>query len=493
MIEKVHKIIRDTIRKYNGGYKSPEQIDLVVNRASLDLFMTLLGQYRETKIFPDLLETFKKRAVITLTAGAGVISDNAYADAIMASTLLSGSEFPARITDNDMFWKKRDIVSLLEGKTEEEVQKYIKTITATTATTDLPENFVKEIAVSVGDYDAKIVPTARWNTKQITDLDADFTNPTEPLHRYVDRVILRDGDELPANFVKELSVASIIDGYQKYEGIITSPENFYSKVIENLIPDMNQGKRQNYLFIENIDYNISSTNIFDLPNDFVEGITIFSRVGQEKYEGVILSEVEFLDRKNSLLLAPTIEKPIARIFDNKIEFFPSNGGNYTLSYYKFPSEERPLVTVSNNRISVRPDVEVELTYYKYPTERRPIVKFEDQKMFIKPFSTNAELNYYAFPVERDALVRISGTDIICDPSTVTQLALYYLVYPREGVFNYTVAQNGRDITYNPTNSVDLNWKPTAISDIISRALLYLGISLTDQNLLLEEKLKSGGN
>jgi hypothetical protein len=492
MIEQAHKIIRDTIRKYNGGYKSPEQIDLVINRASLDLFLSLLAQYRETKMLPNLLETFKKRELISLTSGEGEISDSDYAETISVNTVISGSEFLARLTDTDEFWKKRDISTLLEGKTEEEIQRYILSLNLTTDETELPENFVKEVAINMGEYDVKLVPVNRWNSKTMLDLEPDPERPNEPLHRYVETVTLQDGDDLPEDFVREISVASVVSG-ERYEGLITTPDRFYSRVIEDLIPDMNQGNRLNYLYVENVDYNISSTSIFDLPSDFVEGITIFSRVGNNKYEGVILTDVEFLDRINSSLLQPSLEKPIARIFDNKIEFFPADAGNYTLSYYKFPSDIRPVATVRNNKIQVRPAVEVELTYYKYPTELRPIAKFENQKVFIKPFTDNAVLNYYAFPVERDALIRISGQDVVCDPSTVTQLALYYLVYPEVGVFGYDVAGNGRDIIYNPANSTDLNWKKTALSEIISRALMYLGISLNEQGLIMEEKLKQGGN
>lgn len=491
MIQDAHRIIRDTIRKYNGGYKSPEQIDLVINRASLDLFLTLLAQYRETKMLPNLLETFKKRAVVALTAGAGTIADATYADAISVNTVISGSEFPARITDTDEFWKKRDIATLLQGKTEEEVQRYILSIVLS-AETNLPENFVKEVAINMGEYDVKIVPPARWNSKTMADLEPDPANPNEPLHRNVDTILLEDGDELPEDFVKEISVASVIGG-QKYEGIMVSPDKFFSRVIEDLIPDMNQGKRLNYLYVDNTDYNISVTNIFDLPSDFVEGITVFSRVGANKYEGVILTDVEFLDRINSTLLAPTLQAPIARIYDNKIEFFPSDAGNYTLSYYKFPSERRPMATIKDNKIQVKPAVEVELTYFKYPTEKRPLAKFENQKVFIKPFTTAPTLNYYAFPIERDALIRISGNDIVCDPLTVTSIALYYLSYPVTGVFGYTVSANGRDITYSAGTSTDLNWKKTAMSEIVSRALMYLGISLESQSLIMEEKLKRGGN
>lgn len=488
MIETAHKIIRDTIRKYNGGYKSPEQIDLVINRASLDLFLNLLAQYRETKMLPNLLETFKKREVVNLTSGSGTISDADYAETISVNTLLSGAEFSARLTDTDEFWKKRDIATLLQGKSEEEVQKYILSLSLGSGENALPENFVKEIAINMGEYDVKIVPVNRWNSKTMLDLEPDPANPNEPLHRYVDTVTLNDGDSLPEDFVKEISISS--DGF---EGIMVSPEKFYSRVIEDLIPDMNQGKRLNYLYVDNIDYNISSTNIFDLPDDFVEAITVFSRVGNNKYEGVILTDVEFLDRINSTLLQPTLEAPIARIYDNKIEFYPSDAGNYTLSYYKFPSEKRPMATIKDNKINVRPDVEVELTYYKYPTELRPIAKFENHRVFLKPFTQNAVLNYYAFPVERDALIRVHGNNITCDPISVTDLAVYYLVYPETAVYGYTVAPNGRDIIYEPSTTTDLNWKKTALSEIVSRALLYLGISLNEQSLIMEEKLKAGGN
>ena len=86
-------------------------------------------------------------------------------------------------------------------------------------------------------------------------------------------------------------------------------------------------------------------------------------------------------------------------------------------------------------------------------------------------------------------MRIHGLEIDVDPA-VEGAVLYYLRYPVKAKFAYT-SPNGRDIVFDSNNSIDLDWKPTAISEIISRALMYFGITLNDQSLTLEEQLKRG--
>jgi hypothetical protein len=141
---------------------------------------------------------------------------------------------------------------------------------------------------------------------------------------------------------------------------------------------------------------VSVTN--QIPEDFLKEITIISVADNTRYEGEILTEQEFYDRKNSVLVGPETEHPIARLYsDNegqKIEVLPA-GGNYLLSYYRTPIECK---------------------------------------------------------------------------------------------FAYTTPDNRR-IVYDADNSVDIDCNVLALSDVISRALLYLGISLEAQNLVMEEKAK----
>jgi len=141
--------------------------------------------------------------------------------------------------------------------------------------------------------------------------------------------------------------------------------------------------------------NISGSNSFDLPANYGRPAAIYSTVSSVRKEGDILSENEYLDRSESLIIPPTLSRPIARIIGKKIEFYPSDAGNYTLSYYRVP---------------------------------------------IKP------------------------------------------------IFNYTVAINGRDISYNPTGSVDVDVNNSSLNNVIVIAMGYLGVSLRDESLLLEKQL-----
>lgn len=134
-----------------------------------------------------------------------------------------------------------------------------------------------------------------------------------------------------------------------------------------------------------------------VPENMVREISISSEVDESEYEGEILSEKEFNDRRNSVLLAPEYTNPIARISGKEIEVLPVNG-NYILTYYREPIECR---------------------------------------------------------------------------------------------YAYTVAENGRDIIFDPDNSIDLDCNKLAMSEVISRALLYLGISLENQSLVMEERIKDG--
>ena len=77
----------------------------------------------------------------------------------------------------------------------------------------------------------------------------------------------------------------------------------------------------------------NTTGIFTLPTDFQREVQIFSLYTGKEYEGDILTEQEFSDRRNSLIIAPDYMRPIARIRGGQIEYLPADG-NYILSYYR---------------------------------------------------------------------------------------------------------------------------------------------------------------
>jgi hypothetical protein len=166
--------------------------------------------------------------------------------------------------------------------------------------------------------------------------------------------------------------------------------DFYNKLF---LGQRNSQQLSHYLSEQICD--ITTSNSFDLNLDFNRPVIIKSVVGQIQYEGDILAENEWMDRLNSVIIPPSLEKPIARVLGDKIEFYPGDAGNFVLVYYRSP---------------VKPE------------------------------------------------------------------------------YKYTVDGNGRDITFNPTGSVDLDVNKNSINNVISGALAYLGVSLKDDSLLMEKQI-----
>jgi hypothetical protein len=59
--------------------------------------------------------------------------------------------------------------------------------------------------------------------------------------------------------------------------------------------------------------------------------------------------------------------------------------------------------------------------------------------------------------------------------------------PKKGVYNYTTS-NG-NFTYTSTNSVDIDIDERYFSDIMTRALMYLGVSLKDADVASTEAMR----
>lgn len=78
------------------------------------------------------------------------------------------------------------------------------------------------------------------------------------------------------------------------------------------------------------------------------------------------------------------------------------------------------------------------------------------------------------------------------PIPVSGTYTYTFVYmrkPAKAVYAYTTS-NG-NITYNPTGTVDIDLDDRYFTDIVSRALMYIGISLKDNDIASIETLKDG--
>lgn len=68
-----------------------------------------------------------------------------------------------------------------------------------------------------------------------------------------------------------------------------------------------------------------------------------------------------------------------------------------------------------------------------------------------------------------------------------EYTLMYMRKPAKAVYAYTTS-NG-NITYNPTGSIDIDIDDRYFSDIATRALMYLGISLKDGDVASSEAMK----
>jgi hypothetical protein len=67
--------------------------------------------------------------------------------------------------------------------------------------------------------------------------------------------------------------------------------------------------------------------------------------------------------------------------------------------------------------------------------------------------------------------------------------LVYMRKPANGVYKYTVSGTTGTIAYVDSGSVNLDIDDRYFSDILTRALMYLGISLGDANTASTEQLK----
>jgi len=74
------------------------------------------------------------------------------------------------------------------------------------------------------------------------------------------------------------------------------------------------------------------------------------------------------------------------------------------------------------------------------------------------------------------------------PSGITyEYTLVYMRRPKKGVYAFTTS-NG-NFTYSPTGSIDIDIDERYFSDIATRALMYLGISLKDADVASTEAMK----
>jgi len=181
-----------------------------------------------------------------------------------------------------------------------------------------------------------------------------------------------------------------------------------------------------------------------------------------------------------------VDNPIATIYDDKIEVLPASNG-YKLPYLALYSIDNPIGTINNNQLEVLPNgtFNYTLPYIAKYTAENPIATIFDNKISVLPLSTNDNPISYILPYVAHATERLgysrafkSGTSLKfeIDP-TPSNAKVYYIDPPSTAAGNPGYSAGVVTITA----TTDLNWDEAAFSSIASRALLYIGSSVNDDD------------
>jgi hypothetical protein len=271
--------------------------------------------------------------------------------------------------------------------------------------------------------------------------------------------------ELSENFLESVALYLSVDE-KHYNAKLLDNLEWADRFKIDLLDEKNLGDASN-VSLQSTTYDFRDKSFLDLPSDYIKAksVSIINSCGKE-CEAEILSVNEFNNRTCSALLAPTEENPIARVQDDKLFVLPQ-AKKVNLYYWKHPVRKRTIGRVIDNSLEIEPkltnneDVKVKFVFYQYPVFRRPIGFIENKNFRIAPLD-------------------------------VTLINLYYLKKPTDGNYGYVVS--GEDYVFSETggingDSVDLEWSDIAFSEITTRALTYLGITLSDPDITQVEAIK----
>ncbi len=87
------------------------------------------------------------------------------------------------------------------------------------------------------------------------------------------------------------------------------------------------------------------------------------------------------------------------------------------------------------------------------------------------------------------LPKIQFAPVPTDAGTTYNYTLVYMRKPVKGVFGYSVDSSTGTIVYNSGTTTNLDLDDRYFSDILTRALMYLGISLHDPDTASTEQMK----
>lgn len=126
------------------------------------------------------------------------------------------------------------------------------------------------------------------------------------------------------------------------------------------------------------------------------------------------------------------------------------------------------ISVAGESLDILHVVSVDVTYNDEPYGVKFLTESEvanRRRSFINP------------PLQSNPIGVVRKDSIQLYPIAALATTTNVLVRPKKPLFAFT--QDGRVITHDPTSSQDLEWRDDAVNDIISRALRYLGVNLSD--------------
>ncbi|RLD00731.1 MAG: hypothetical protein DRI46_06625 [Chloroflexi bacterium] len=485
-------LIRLVLNKERRGQVKPAEIATAIQSAERDLYAELLDLYRHKGVLSSRLLSFKASVTKTFTAGVVDVSVDDIEEITSAEFASAAGVYDAMVAQNDGQWTSRKLSDVLgpEGQEINSLSRYIQYVTSTDRFIELPSSFLRfeggHVTVDGDDFPIQFVTPEQWVSRKVSDFIDDKERPDEPFWLNIEEDLLsaglftEDSSPLPAGVLKMLSFDNIIDGV-RYEGIVASPAQLSSVGIKDLYED-DAIMKKHVVEVESTVSLVSGSA--PLPEGFVKESGVFYVNGRE---GVILDSKAFMDRVNSTLLAPTEEKPIAKIHGGMIDVLPASIASITLVHYKFPNPKQPVGTIENGVFRVRPEPTegIYIKTLKNPSARRPIVKIVDGVAEIKPYGINpVTIEFIAFPTEKAPIVRhyrvesTAGLDTVSRvyvrPDSLTQGELYFL--RRLAVSVYAWVVYNRDYVFDEANSTDTMFGDDAVAELASKALIYMGVS-----------------
>lgn len=391
LIQRIHDLITFMARQEQSGYISPEKKDRAINAASSELFTDEIKKLDATGRISEHLRPMKAVASVSLTSGAGSLPGD-FSRELSVTTTISSNKYKGYLVGDDQF-ESNEWAEFISNRPE------------------LDHLIKKEMS---------------------------FSNYSVPV-------------SLPKNLRKATGLVSIV-GSNHFEGLILSDELWPRRGIEMCL---DKEGRVDFYFKNTADITLTD-GIGTLPAHFVKEIDFCSVVDgppRLEYEGEILNDNKFEEAKSDTVYPRSLEHPIARVYGDSIEVYPSS------------------------------IAKIKLHFIQYPTLKRPIARLVDDKLEVLPLTTTGKLLYVQFPTDKAFAARVTGSQIEVNPDTLSSVSLTYLKKPTVGVYGYTVAGDGRSFVFSSGDSTDLDWSDVSFKELSIRSLKYLGIPLREELLV----------